>query len=236
MNNEDLLAALQRVSTFGLGSDPLDNRNEMERVIKSAEQAVDNSSSAIFVYWLGVAYRNYTAWYIRGDERRPYMEGAVHYFEVALEKAKADGLPMERPDSFINTLGQLDIAGDLGAMLVKDKPVRDLGKAERVLNYVYDNARDYEPSLCSLVDLYYSKGMYEKSASIAKELMDMQHRSSEWQDSPAPYPAKAEAKAYRALLRASKKSSDVETARKWAKKLLATGYATDNDRKLADRL
>lgn len=236
MNNDDLLTALQRVSVFSLDSDPLDNREEMERVIKSAEQAVDDNSSALFLYWLGVAYRNYTAWHIRGDDRQPYMAGAVHYLEAAFEKAKAERLPMERPDSFINSLGQLDIAGDLGSMLVKDKPVRDLDKAERVLTYVYDNASDYEPSLCALVDLYYSRGMYEKSANIAKELTGMQRRSSEWRDSPAPYPAAAEAKAYRALLKAAKKNGDTEQAKLWAKKLLATDYATDNDKKIASRL
>lgn len=59
MNNADLLVALQRVSSFSLDSAPLDNREEMERVIKSAEQAVDDDSSALFLYWLGVAYRNY---------------------------------------------------------------------------------------------------------------------------------------------------------------------------------
>lgn len=236
MNDDDLLVALQRVSTFSLDSDPLDNRDEMERVIKSAEQAVDESSSALFLYWLGLAYRNYTAWHIRGDDRMPYMAGAVHYLNAALERAKAERLPMERPDNFINSLGQLDIAGDLGTMLVKDKPIRDLETAESVLTYVYENASDYEPSLCSLVDLYYSKGMYEKSASIARELMDIQRRSSEWRDSPAPYPATAEAKAYRALLKTAKKNGDLEQARLWAKKLLATGYATDNDNKIANTL
>lgn len=238
-NEQAVVRRLQEVSMFGLSTEeltPEQHKLKMESVLTIAEQynSQNNYATARLFYALGNAYGAYTAWYIRGDDRKPYMSKAVINYEEAFRRK--DSLPISTNDHTLDSISQIDIAGTLGRYLVQNTPIRDLSRAEDVLLFVRNNSVVYRPSLCSLIDLYYFKGMYEKSADIAHELVEIQKISPDWKDSPAPYPANAEAKAYRALRNAAKKENDIPSAKKWSKKLLETGCPTNNDIKVRDKL
>jgi lipopolysaccharide biosynthesis regulator YciM len=70
-------------------------------------------------------------------------------------------------------------------MLVGEAQVRDLDRAEPILQFIFDNSTEYEPALCGFVDLYYKKQEYTKAMSVLRELQKRVKSSKEWSDIPA---------------------------------------------------
>lgn len=94
-------------------------------------------------------------------------------------------------------------------MLVEDAPIRDLDRAENVLQFVYDSTEEYEPCLCSYAELFYKRGNFEKSAEIGLNINDRRTRSPEWKDDLPPAPLGIVASAYRALAKQVKKEGKI---------------------------
>lgn len=104
---------------------------EVRQAIAEAEQFF-GSENPVLYFWLGTALQHYTAQFVRGDARKPYLERAV----TALKRADtcAAHLP-ERDDSA--PLDRLRIRNTLGTLLVDEALVRDLDSAIACLAIVY---------------------------------------------------------------------------------------------------
>lgn len=237
-SDDDAATALMRISSMGFGSEQDFAKDNMLKVLSEVEQYASNLQNPKLAYWLGIAWRNFTAWHIRGDERKDYLDKAVFYFDKALQLSR-DTLPIQLPlekRHNADYLDQIDIAGELGHMLVEDAPIRDLDRAEKVLQFVFDNTEEYEPCLCAYAELFYKRGDYEKSAEIGLNISDRCAKSPEWKDDPPPAPLGIVGSAYRALAKQAKKEGKTEEAISWFKKMKDLKVASDNDLKILEKL
>jgi tetratricopeptide (TPR) repeat protein len=237
-SEDDLVNSLVEIAAFGAGEESAHEKSNMDIVLAMVESNVTESSSSMLLYWLGIAWRNYTAWHIRGDDRKPYLERATNYFRQALEKSKHEW-PMRQPLNKRHDgayLDQITIAGELGSMLVEEKIIRNLDEGEKILRFVADNTNEYEPCLCAYAELFYKREEYEKAAIIALDANNRALHSAEWKDGVPPAPIGIAGMSYRALGRASKKAGDLAGAKKWFGELIKLGVATENDKKIYSKL
>jgi tetratricopeptide (TPR) repeat protein len=237
-NDDEAVTSLMRISSMGFGSEDDFKKENMLKVLGEVEGYVHNLQNPKIAYWLGIAWRNFTAWHIRGDERKEYLEKAVFYFDKALSLAK-NTLPVQLPlDKRHNSdyLDQIDIAGDLGDILVNEALIRDLDRAERVLQLVFDGTEEYEPCLCAYAELFYKRGDYQKCAEIGLNISDRCAKSPEWKDNPPPAPLGIVGSAYRALAKQAKKEGKAEEAIGLFQKMKELKLASNNDLRILDRL
>lgn len=237
-NEDDLIRALMRISCFGFGNEKDFEKDNMLKVLSEVESRSANLQNPKLAYWLGIAWRNFTSWHIRGNERKKYFERVINYFDKALNLSK-NTLPLQLPlEKRHNSeyLDQIDIAGELGFLLVDEALTRDLDRAEKILRFVYENTAEYEPCLCAYAELYYKKGGYEKCEEIALNIHDRATKSAEWKSDPPPAPVNIAGKAYRALGKAAKKMNHPDEAIKWFQKIKKLGVATENDLKILNKL
>ncbi len=162
----------------------------MLKAIEKVETQHPNSNSAELEYSLGIAWRNYTAWFIRSDERKPYLEKAVMQFAKAYTLEK--GSSGTKWTSY---------ASELGALLVEEALIRDLERGIPLLEAVFQSTRDYEPLLCTYAQAIYKSGNIQKAAAVAIELHRRAKKSKEWKDSVPPAPMRIAAMAYRAHIK-----------------------------------
>ncbi len=237
-NDDDAITALMRISSMGFGGEQDFEKNNMLKVLEEVEGYASNLQNPKLGYWLGIAWRNFTAWHIRGDERKEYLEKSVYYYDKALELSK-NRLPIQLPleqRHDAEYLDQIDIAGDLGDMLVNEVPIRDLDRAEKVLQFVFDNTDEYEPCLCAYAELFYKRGNYLKSAEIGLDISDRCAKSPEWRDDPPPAPLGIVGSAYRALAKQAKKAGRSNEAIEIFQKMKDLKVASENDLKILERL
>lgn len=211
-NDDEAVTSLMRISCFGFGNEQDFKKDNMLRVLSGVESHAESLQSPKLAYWLGIAWRNFTAWHIRGDKRKKYLEKAIHYFDKAFELSK-DTLPVQLPprkrhDS--EYLDQIDIAGELGHILVNEAIVRDLDRAEKALQFVFNHTVEYEPCLCAYAELFYKRGDYQKCAEMGLNISERVADSPEWKDNPPPAPLGIVGSAYRALAKQAKKEGKID--------------------------
>ncbi len=237
-DDNEAITALMRITSMGFGDEQDFKKENMLSVIGDIEKEFQNTTNPRLVYWLGIAWRNFTAWHIRGDERKGNLDKAISYFNKAFGLSKNTlpvQLPLEKRHN-AEYLDQIDIAGELGHMLVDDAPIRDLDRAEKALKFVFDNTKEYEPCLCSYAELFYKRGNYLKSAEIGLNISDRCAISPEWKDSPPPAPLGIVGSAYRALAKQAKKEGNNDVAIIYFEKMKKLKIATENDLKILDKL
>ena len=98
------------------------------------------------------------------------------------------------------------------------------------------NTKNYEPSLCFYAEAFYKKGDYEAAARVAIDAHQRALSSENWKDNPPPAPVTIAGKSYRAIGKQAKKSGDVEKAIGYFGKIIELGVATDNDKKVLEKL
>ena len=133
-------------------------------------------------------------------------------------------------------MDQIDIAGDLGNLLVDEAIIRDLDRAEPILKFVYESTEEYEPCLCYFAELYYKKENYKKCLEIGLNIYNRTLTSPEWKEDPPPAPLRIVGSAYRALAKQSKKENNTEEAISYFKNMEELGVATENDIKILNNL
>lgn len=264
LSEDEIVHALIEIGTYS-GDESLNSQPNMDRVLAEIEPLVNADTSSRTLYWLGVVWRNYTAWHIRGDARKPYLEKAIGYYKRALDKSKEEW-PIKQSAANRHDaayLDQITIASDLGTLLVEEKLVRDLDKAKQYLGFVAVSTDGYEPCLCHFAELYYKTGEYEKCVAIAlkvheravksakieweerkeatrkwEELTGEKQTESEhdWRNFIATMPLVIAGKALRALGRQAKKDGNIEAAKEYFGRIIKLGIATDTDRKTYERL
>jgi hypothetical protein len=219
----DAIRSLQQAVSFGLGPQP--TQAQMLETVRMVEDQHPASNSAELEYWLGIAWRNYAAWFVRGDERKPYLEKAIGHFEKAYTVEKASSGTRWKT-----------YASELGALLVDEALIRDLEHGIFLLEAVFQSTQDYEPLLCSYAEAIYKTGDFEKAAVIATELYKRAKSSKEWKQNIPPAPMRIAAMAYRAEIKHLKKGGKVREALSASNNLLNTGAASENDRKIHEKL
>lgn len=219
----DAVNSLRQVASFGLGPQP--TQTQMLETVQKIEDQYPASSSAELEYWLGIAWRNYTAWFVRGDERKQFLEKAIVHLERAhaLEKANRGSKWMT-------------YACELGLLLVDEAPIRNLERGISLLEPVFQSTQDYEPLLCSYAEALYKIGDYEKAATVATELHRRAKNSKEWKKNIPPAPMRIAAMAYRAEIKQLRKDGKNNEALSVSNALLNTGAASENDRKTHEKL
>ena len=95
-DDDEMITALMRISCFGFGSEEDMKRDNMLKVIGEVKNYAGDLQNPKLAYWLGIAWRNFTAWHIRGDERKECLEKAIYYFDKALKLSKTT-LPVQLP-------------------------------------------------------------------------------------------------------------------------------------------
>lgn len=118
---------------------------------------------------MGVAWRNYTAWHIKGEQRKLFLEKTIDYFKTSFDFAKKQ-LPIRNSSdkrAISGNLDQLQIASEIGRLLTKEAQSRDFEEAKKWFGFVYNNTDKYEPCFCYYAELFYKLKDYEKCAEIA---------------------------------------------------------------------
>ena len=238
-SDNEAIKALLKIACSSTGDEKEHEKPYMDKALAAVEDYIGGGiKNAKLAYWLGVAWRNYTAWHIRGDERKPFLEKSTEYFRQALKLAKNQlpiRLPLEKRHQ-VESLDQITIAGDSGFMLVENALMRNLNEAERILKFVAENTQEYEPCLCPYAELYYKRGNYKKAAEIALNAYERAKKSPEWKTTIPPAPLGIAGKAYRALGKKAKKQRRIKEAAKWYQKIVELGVATENDKKTLKKL
>lgn len=236
-NDTDAISTLFSISSFGTGGTINQNKDGMHKTLISISEYAEPLNNPILAYWLGIGWRNFTAWYIRGEDRKPYLNKIVQYFSKAFDLSK-DTLPVKLPTHErhkVQYVGQIDIAGELGPLLVNEALIRDLDRAEEILEFVYISSEDYEPCLCAYAEIFYMKGDFNKCAEIALNIHNRAEHSERWDCTP-PAPMRIFGKAYRALGKQAKKENRFPEAIQYFQKMKDLDIATENDLKILKRL
>lgn len=237
-SDKDAIDKLITISCFGAGSAQEQSRDNMEKVLSEVEQYSLHSQNCKLFYWLGIAWRNFTAWHERGEQRISPLNRSISNFEKSFQLAKKQiptSISSEERGP-IENLDQITIAGELGSLLADDAPIRDLERAEEYLRFVFESIEEYEPCLCSYAELFYKKGDFEKCAEIALNAIERAKKSSFWCESVPPAPANIAGKAFRALAMKAKKAKDIEKSKRFLVNIIGLGVATENDKKILSRL
>ena len=226
-NNKEAIKDLKRVSGMAGTSN---NEIKMKRILEKVEGYIDDLHDHELAYWLGIAWRNYTTWYVRGDGRKEPLKKAVKYFNKAFELSK-DSVPNNTDSKSLDRLG---IASELGNLLVNEAIIRDLDRAEEVLGFVYQNTNKYKPCLCAYADLFYKKKEYKKCVEIGEKIYDRELGLT-FEETP-PAIKKIIGKARRKLAKQAKKEGGNEESIKHFRRIKDLGVATDNDLKILNKL
>jgi hypothetical protein len=80
--------------------------------IEEIENLVRDRTSSRIEYQLALAVQNYSGWYVRGDERAPYLERVVAHLRKAIDAGEC-----------------VDAKAELARILIEERLVRDLDSA-----------------------------------------------------------------------------------------------------------
>lgn len=223
MTIKEAIYSLQTLICLGLG--PFPTQQQLLTAIEDIERQHPNSNSAELESWLGGAWNSYTAWFIRGDARKTYLEKAVMHREkaYAIEKGRSGS-------------NWTKYAASLGAMLVDESVIRNVERGVPLLEMVFQSSRNYMPSLCSYAEAIYRSGDFQKAAAIATDLHRRAKESEDWKFGIPPATMRIAAKAYRAHIKQLKKEGKPNEAFVVSEKLIQTGAATENDQRIHEKL
>jgi len=217
-------AALERLRVAAR-TDSLANADPeiLRQAIDSAELfAQGHGATGELNAWIAVCWGHYASLYVRGDERKPFMERGLHFYRAAF-------------DTYTNDDDRLRMAASLGTILVKEALVRDLDEAEQYLSLVAESTDLYEPCLCAYADLYYKRKDYLRSLETAIDAHNRAVNDPQWGE-PPPGPLNRAGKALRALGKQAKKDGNLPAAAARFQQIVDLGVATNNDLRVLHEL
>jgi tetratricopeptide (TPR) repeat protein len=245
-------------------------RSKMDKTISEIEKQFPKGNSQELEYMLGVATLLYTEWFIRGDERKQYLQRAVEHVEKIeeCETANVQAEDYESRFTLFNGTNDVPIKSSKGEdaftawttgfnLDINEEIRQDLEKFISYLEPIYNNTEDYRPIYGHYVDAYRSLGNYEKAIKLGLELHHRAENTKKfgntlklsgtvtrgfsierrfYMSSLSTAPMNTVAKSYRSMAKDCKKKGETEQAISLFEKLVNTGLATDNDKKLLAKL
>jgi hypothetical protein len=158
--------------------------NEMLAELVAFEERSQGIADSRFFYLLSIGYRNYTAWFVRGDARKYYLEKCVSLLRTAISM-----------DS-----GNRDALEELASTLIDQKLVRNLDEGVRILTPLKEAGVMSSP-------------LNSRFAAAKRQLGEIEPASNfslcSFSD-PSPGVFREERKRFRALFRLYKKQGDVD--------------------------
>lgn len=161
--------------------------NEMLSIINDIESKSKDVKNSKLYFSLAVAYRNYCAWYKRGDERKEFLERVVSNLNKALSL---------NPD-------HVGAKAELGRILIENKPVRDLETGLKYLQELKDR---------NLMPFYLESILAKAYRQIGNISLDEDYDLLKISTFPAVF--REERKKFRALIKKFKKEKDEKNLKK----------------------
>jgi hypothetical protein len=157
---------------------------EMLSTIKEIEKTCRQLQNSKLFYSIAIAYRNYCAWFVRGEDRKQYLEKCVFYLteSIAID-----------PDN-------IGAKAELGRLLIEEKVVRNLPKDIKILKDL-KNDGDMPSHLNSIL----SKA-HRQSGNVEQ---DRDFNLCAFND-PSPAVFREERKRFRALIKKYKKQNEID--------------------------
>ncbi len=192
---EELVALLQDVASgtgeYAVYASQEDNfrkrsekGQEMLSVITSVEERCDALSDSKLYYLLAIAYRNYCAWFIRGDQRKEYLEKCISLLEKSASSS---------PEN-------VSAKSELGRLLIEEKVIRDLPRGIELLEEL-----EGEGEMPSYLNSVLAKAQRQSGSIEMKRRYDLCQF-----DDPSPAVFEEERKKFRALIRKYKGQDEIE--------------------------
>ena len=213
MDHNEAIKKLHNFTFVGSGTTSLPDPQSMLSTIEQVERNFGPKLTASLADALASAILCYAAWYVRGDDRRSFLDRAVRYYRLSGNNAA------------------------LGCLLVEEAQVRDLKEAIPLLEELYTKSTEYDPALCFYADALYKDGQYIRAYEAALHIHTL--AEGQWKSRPESIPTmpmQVAAKALRAEARRLKKAGQQQEAITMLTRLQETGQATANDIKQLERL
>lgn len=165
---------------------PIENKYDMQKermrlVINRIRDEINQNNNFELFYLFAISIRNFTSWYIRGDERKKYLDEVIFYLE------KSIGLN----DKFV------EAKAELGLLLIEQKVVRNLEKGYSILNGLKNINQ-----LPSYLDSTLSKAERQLGLVCVEDDVDFSNLN------PTPAVFNEERKKYRILIKKYKKENN----------------------------
>lgn len=155
---------------------------EMLDTITKIELNSSKTSNAKLYYALAIAYRNYCAWFVRGIERKLYLEKTTNYLRLTINTSP----------------NHITSKAELGKLLIEEKAIRNLEEGIKILQDLKSTKEmpDYLDSVLT------------KALRQNRQIEYMANYNLCHFINPSPAVFKEERKKFRALIKESQKRND----------------------------
>jgi len=158
-------------------------KERMSLVINRIRDEINQNNNFELFYLFAISIRNFTSWFIRGTERKKYLEEVIFYLK------KSIGLN----DKFV------EAKAELGLLLIEQKVVRNLEKGYSIL----DGLKNIN-QLPSYLDSTLSKAERQLGLVCVEDDVDFSNLN------PTPAVFNEERKKYRILIKKYKKENNFD--------------------------
>ena len=116
------------------------NSIKMFAEIKSIEDSIQSYSS-ILHYHLAIAYRNYSTWYVRGNDRQTFLQKMVYHLEQAILLDEND---FNSKSELAHILIEETLIRDLDKALIIVKELKEIGALPQWMNSIVEKAKRWK--------------------------------------------------------------------------------------------
>lgn len=194
-NVEEQIALLNNISnglgeyaTVAFSEENPTKKNDKALKMLSTIAEIEKSSTQLkhseLFYSIAIAYRNYCSWFVRGADRKQYLEKCLFYLNESLSIA---------PDN-------INVKSELGILLIEEKAIRNISKGMRLLEDLKNDG-----NLPAHLNSILSKA-HRQSGDIEQ---DMGFSLCTFCD-PSPAVFREERKRFRALIRKYKNQGETD--------------------------
>lgn len=167
---------------------PIENKYDVQKermrlVINRIRDEINHNNNFELFYLFAISVRNFTSWYIRGDERKKYLDEVIFYLEKSISLN----------DKFV------EAKAELGLLLIEQKVVRNLKKGYSILNGLKNINQ-----LPSHLDSVLSKAERQLGLVCVEDDVDFSNLN------PTPAVFNEERKKYRILIKKYKKENNFD--------------------------
>lgn len=158
--------------------------SEMLSIITEIEKTSTQLKSSDLFYSIAIAYRNYCVWFVRGDNRKQFLEKCLFYLNESLSI----------------TPNNINTKSELGRLLIEEKAIRNLSKGIKILEDLKNDG-----NMPSHLNSILSKAHRQTGNIEQDSVFDL----CTFND-PSPAVFSEERKRFRALIRKYKKQNEID--------------------------